>query len=61
MSATSSSAQPSSITLARPDVDANGKKIKLQPDMSLRTDIILEKRTLADWILAPIRHLRIEG
>jgi membrane fusion protein len=54
-------AYAATVTLDRPDVDANGKKVPLQPDMSLRADIILEKRTLVDWILTPIRHLRIEG
>jgi len=54
-------AYAATVTLDRPDIDANGKKIPLQPDMSLRADIILEKRTLAHWILTPIRQLRIEG
>ena len=49
------------VSLDRPDVTANGKKIPLQPDMSLRADIILEKRTLVDWIFSPLRHLRLEG
>jgi membrane fusion protein len=49
------------VALDRPDVTANGKKIPLQPDMSLRADIILEKRTLVDWIFSPLRHLRLEG
>jgi membrane fusion protein len=54
-------AYPAVVTLDRPDVNANGKKIPLQPDMFLRADIILEKHTLMDWILAPLRRLRIEG
>ena len=49
------------VALDRPDVTANGKKIPLQPDMSLRADIILEKRTLVDWIFSPLRHLRLEA
>ena len=49
------------VVLDRPDVTDNGKKIPLQPDMSLRADIILEKRTLVDWIFSPLRHLRLKG
>jgi membrane fusion protein len=49
------------VTLDRPDIIANGRRIPLQPDMSLRADIILEKRTLVDWIFAPLRHLGLEG
>jgi hypothetical protein len=29
--------------------------------MSLKVDIILEKRALIDWIFAPLRQLRVEG
>lgn len=54
-------AYTATVALDRPDVTANGKRIPLQPDMSLRADIILEKRTLVDWIFAPLRHLRIDG
>ncbi|MDR3533129.1 MAG: HlyD family efflux transporter periplasmic adaptor subunit [Rhodopila sp.] len=54
-------AYTATVALDRPDVTAHGKKIPLQPDMSLRADIILEKRTLVDWIFAPLRHLRLEG
>jgi len=54
-------AYTATVRLDRPDIVANGKKIPLQPDMSLRADIILEKRTLVDWIFAPLRHLGIEG
>jgi membrane fusion protein len=49
------------VALDRPDITAQGKKIPLQPDMSLRADIILEKRTLVDWMLAPLRHAGLEG
>jgi membrane fusion protein len=47
--------------LDRPDLLAHGKKIPLQPDMSLKADIILERRTLANWILAPLQHLKVGG
>jgi membrane fusion protein len=49
------------IALDRPDIDAYGKKIVLQPDMLLRADIILERRTLMDWILNPLLNTRIQG
>jgi membrane fusion protein len=49
------------VMLDRPDVDAFGKKIALQADMLLRADIILERRTLVDWILNPLLSARIQG
>jgi membrane fusion protein len=54
-------AYTATVALDRPDVIAQGKKIPLQPDMSLRADIILEKHTLVDWIFSPLRHLRLDG
>jgi membrane fusion protein len=54
-------AYTATVALDRSDITAHGKKIQLQPDMSLRADIILEKRTLVDWIFAPLRHMRLEG
>ena len=43
------------IALDRSDVTVNGKSTPLQPDMLLRADIILEKHTLADWIITSLR------
>jgi membrane fusion protein len=54
-------AYAATVVLDRPDVTAHGKKIPLQPDMSLKADIILERRTLVDWIFSPLRNLRLEG
>jgi membrane fusion protein len=54
-------AYSATVELDRPDITAHGKKIALQPDMSLRADIILEKRTLVDWIFTPLRHIGLEG
>jgi membrane fusion protein len=48
------------VALDQPDITAHGKKILLQPDMSLRADIILERRTLIDWILSPLRDIGLE-
>jgi membrane fusion protein len=42
------------VALARPDVDAYGDRIPLQPDMLLRADIILDSRALMSWILNPL-------
>ena len=47
--------------LERPDIDAYGKRIPLQPDMLLKADIILERRTLVDWLLNPLLSARIQG
>ncbi len=49
------------VALDRPDIDARGQRIALQPDMLLRADVILEKRTLMDWILNPLLSARLQG
>lgn len=49
------------VELERPDVDAYGRKIPLQPDMLLKADVILQKRTLVEWILNPLLSARIQG
>jgi membrane fusion protein len=54
-------AYTATVSLDRPDVFTHGKKIPLQPDMLLTAEIILERRTLANWILAPLRHLQVGG
>ena len=46
-------------TLERPDIDAYGKKIFLQPDMLLKADIILDKRSLLTWLLDPLLRVRM--
>jgi membrane fusion protein len=40
--------------LDRPDVDADGKRIMLQPDMLLTADVILEKRSIMAWLTKPL-------
>ena len=45
--------------LDRPDVDANGRKVKLQPGMLLQAKIILDRRSLARWILDPLLNERL--
>ena len=49
------------VELEQPDVDVNGKRVPLQPDMLLKADIILERRTLIDWMLNPLMSARIQG
>jgi membrane fusion protein len=45
--------------LERPDVNAYGKAVALQPDMLLKADIILEKRSLISWLTNPLRSVRM--
>jgi membrane fusion protein len=45
--------------LERPDIDAYGKKLLLQPDMLLKADIILESRSLMSWLMSPLRSVRM--
>jgi membrane fusion protein len=42
------------VSLDRPDVDAYGERIPLQPDMLLNADIVLDSRALMSWILNPL-------
>jgi len=44
--------------LDRPDVDANGQKVALQAGMMLKAEVILDRRSLASWILDPLLHKR---
>ena len=44
--------------LDRPDVDANGQKVTLQAGMLLKAEVILDRRSLASWILDPLLHKR---
>jgi len=48
-----------SVALDRPDIDAYGKRVPLQADMLLRADIILEKRSLINWLLRPLLQVRM--
>jgi membrane fusion protein len=45
--------------LERPDIDAYGKRVALQPDMLLKADIILERRSLMSWLTNPLRSVRM--
>ena len=46
------------VALDRQDVDAYGKKAPLQPGMLLKSDIILDRRSLMRWILDPLLAVR---
>jgi hypothetical protein len=45
--------------LDRPDIDAYGQKISLQPQMLLKADVILERRSLLSWLLDPLLSARM--
>ncbi len=45
--------------LDRPDIDAYGERIPLQPDMLLKADIILDERSLMSWLLDPLLSARM--
>jgi membrane fusion protein len=47
------------VALDRPDIDAYGRKMPLQPDMLLKADIILEQRSLMKWLLDPVFSARM--
>jgi membrane fusion protein len=45
--------------LERPDIETYGKTVALQPDMLVKADIILEKRSLMSWLTNPLRSVRM--
>jgi membrane fusion protein len=47
------------VGLERPDIDAYGLKMPLQPDMLLRADVVLEQRSLMRWLLDPVFSARM--
>jgi membrane fusion protein len=47
------------VALERPDIDAYGGKMPLQPDMLLKADVILEQRSLMRWLLDPVLSARM--
>jgi len=49
------------VALDRPDIDAYGESMPLQPGMLLKADIILERRSLMDWLLTPLLGTRMQG
>lgn len=47
-----------SVALDSPNVMVNGRAVPLRPDMVLRADIVLEKRTILNWLLSPVLNTR---
>jgi len=46
------------VRLDRQDIDAFGRSVPLQPDMTLKADIVLEGRSLAAWLFEPLISVR---
>jgi membrane fusion protein len=44
--------------LERPDIEAHGEMIPLQADMQLQADIVLDRRRLVSWLIAPLLDTR---
>jgi len=47
------------VALEQSDIEANGKTVALQPDMLLKADITLEKRSLMSWLTNPLLSVRM--
>ncbi|WP_372624295.1 HlyD family secretion protein [Falsiroseomonas sp.] len=47
-----------SVRLDRATLAAGGRELPLQPDMTLRADIVLEERSLIAWLLEPLISAR---
>lgn len=47
------------VILNRQDVDAYGERVALQPDMLLKADILLDRRSLLAWLLDPLLSARV--
>jgi membrane fusion protein len=46
------------VTLDRQNIEAFGREFPLGPDMTLKADIVFDRRSLLDWVLDPLRSLR---
>lgn len=42
------------VALDSPNVQVDGQAVPLRPDMVLRADILLDKRTILQWLLSPL-------
>ncbi len=47
--------------LAQDSVDAYGERIPLQPGMLLRADVVIDRRSLLEWLFDPILAVRRSG
>ena len=43
------------VQLSRQQIEAYGQKVALQPGMTLVANIVLERQSLVDWLLDPLR------
>ena len=46
------------VTLERQTVSALGKDVALRPGMLVNADILLERRTILEWLFEPVLQLR---
>jgi membrane fusion protein len=46
------------VRLDRQTVDAFGRQVSLQPDMTVHADIVLEGRSLTEWLFEPLLSVR---
>jgi membrane fusion protein len=46
------------VELERQTVAAGGQEVPLRPGMLVNADILLEKRTVFEWIFEPVLELR---
>jgi membrane fusion protein len=46
------------VRLDRQTVDAFGRQVALQPDMTVQADIVLEGRSLLAWLFEPLLSIR---
>ncbi|MBV8524004.1 MAG: HlyD family efflux transporter periplasmic adaptor subunit [Acetobacteraceae bacterium] len=46
------------VALERQSIEAFGRSFPLGPDMTLRAEIVLDRRSLLDWVLDPLYSLR---
>lgn len=46
------------VTLDRQSVEAFGRSFPLRADMTLKADIVFDRRSLLDWVLDPVLSLR---
>jgi membrane fusion protein len=46
------------VTLDRQSIEAFGRTFPLGADMTLKADIVFDRRSLLDWVLDPVRSLR---
>jgi membrane fusion protein len=46
------------VTLERQNVAALGQEVPLRPGMLVNADILLERRTLLEWLFEPVLQLK---